>query len=321
VLPLNGHSLVIAKRQIARISQDYLGQHARLYGSLSSKTAYSFGMSDLDFLVIGAQKSGSTSLRAFLGEHEKEIFVLNRELHFWNRDGQYQEGAGLDGYLKNFAGAKPEQIKGEKSPSYLVSQEAPGRIHKHFPKVKIIAILRNPIDRAYSAYWHGRRVGAIESTTTFGESIRNFKVNQGKPYGDLVTSGFYSEQLKRYLNYFPIEQIHVLSFESTLTQANDELHGVLKFLLPHSVIANEESQLAFPKRNVARASRFPKLNEAIFKSKLLSYSTKSKISKKSLVDLKVPEMLEVDRSFLGEIYAGENKALQSLLGKNFGWNI
>jgi hypothetical protein len=278
-------------------------------------------MSDLDFLIIGSQKSGSTSLRAFLGEHEKEIFVLNRELHFWNRDGQYQEGASLDGYLKNFAGAKPEQIKGEKSPSYLVSQEAPGRIHKHFPKVKIIAILRNPIDRAYSAYWHGRRVGAIESTTTFGESIRNFKVNQGKPYGDLVTSGFYSEQLKRYLNYFPIEQIHVLSFESTLTQANDELHGVLKFLLPHSVIANEESQLAFPKRNVARASRFPKLNEAIFKSKLLSYSTKSKISKKSLVDLKVPEMLEVDRSFLGEIYAGENKALESLLGKNFGWNI
>ena len=69
-------------------------------------------MSSLDFLIIGAQKSGSTSLRAFLGEHEKEIFILNRELHFWNRDGQYQDGAGLDGYLKNFAEAKPKQIKG-----------------------------------------------------------------------------------------------------------------------------------------------------------------------------------------------------------------
>jgi hypothetical protein len=98
-------------------------------------------MSELDFLIIGAQKSGSTSLRAFLEGNEKEIFVLNRELHFWNRDGQYKDGAGLEGYLKNFAEAKPEQIKGEKSPSYLVSQEAPGRIHKHFPKVKIIAIL------------------------------------------------------------------------------------------------------------------------------------------------------------------------------------
>jgi hypothetical protein len=278
-------------------------------------------MSELDFLIVGAQKSGSTSLRAFLGEHEKEIFILNRELHFWNRDGQYQDGAGLNEYLKNFADAKPHQIKGEKSPSYLVSKEAPGRIHKHFPEVKIIAILRNPIDRAYSAYWHGRRVGAIETTTTFGEAVRNYKVNQGKPYGDMVTAGFYSDQIARYLNFFPIKQLHVLSFESTLTQANDELHGVLKFLLPNSAIGNEESQLSFPKRNVARASRFPKLNEAIFKSKLLSYSTKSRISKKSLVEMKVPVMLEDDRKFLQDIYAGQNQALQSILGKNFAWDI
>jgi len=278
-------------------------------------------MSELDFLIVGAQKSGSTSLRAFLGEHEKEIFILNRELHFWNRDGQYKDGAGLNEYLKNFADAKPHQIKGEKSPSYLVSKEAPGRIHKHFPEVKIIAILRNPIDRAYSAYWHGRRVGAIETTTTFGEAVRNYKVNQGKPYGDMVTAGFYSDQIAHYLNFFPIKQLHVISFESTLTQANDELHGVLKFLLPNSAIGNEESQLSFPKRNVARASRFPKLNEAIFKSKLLSYSTKSRISKKSLVEMKVPEMLEADRSFLQEIYAGQNQALQSILGKNFAWDI
>jgi hypothetical protein len=278
-------------------------------------------MSELDFLIVGAQKSGSTSLRAFLGEQEKEIFILNRELHFWNRDGQYQDGAGLNEYLKNFADAKPHQIKGEKSPSYLVSKEAPGRIHKHFPEVKIIAILRNPIDRAYSAYWHGRRVGAIETTTTFGEAVRNYKVNQGKPYGDMVTAGFYSDQIARYLNFFPIKQLHVLSFESTLTQANDELHGVLKFLLPNSAIGNEESQLSFPKRNVARASRFPKLNEAIFKSKLLSYSTKSRISKKSLVEMKVPVMLEDDRKFLQDIYAGQNQALQSILGKNFAWDI
>ena len=278
-------------------------------------------MSQLDFLIVGAQKSGSTSLRAFLEEQKKDIFILNRELHFWNRNGQYQDGAGLNAYLENFAEAKPNQVKGEKSPSYLVSKEAPERIHKHFPEVKIIAILRNPIDRAYSAYWHGRRVGAIETSTTFGEAVRNYKVNQGKPYGDLVSAGFYSEQIARYLNFFPLKQLHVISFESTLTQSSDELHEVLKFLLPHSTIANQESQLAFPKRNVARASRFPKLNEAIFKSKLLSYSTKSRISKKSLVDLKVPEMLEDDRKFLQEIYAGENQALQSILGKNFGWKI
>ncbi len=164
-------------------------------------------------------------------------------------------------------------------------------------------------------------MGAIEASTTFGQAVRNYKVNQGKPYGDLVSAGFYSEQIARYLNFFPLKQLHVISFESTLTQSGYELHGVLKFLLPNSAIANQESQLAFPKRNVARASRFPKLNEAIFKSKFLSYSTKSRISKKSLVELKAPEMSEDDRKFLQDIYGGENQALQSILGKNFGWKF
>jgi hypothetical protein len=277
-------------------------------------------MSELDFLIVGAQKSGSTSLRAFLGEQEDEIFILKRERHFWNTDAHYQDGAGLSAYLEKFAEAKPHQIKGEKSPSYLVSKEAPGRIHKHFPGIKIIAILRNPIDRAYSAYWHGRRIGAISARTTFGEAVRKHEVNQGKPFGDVVTPGHYSQQIARYLNFFPLEQLHVLSFESTLSQTNDQLQGVLKFLLPNSTVAYKDSQLDFPKRNVARASRFPKINEAIFKSKLISYSRKSKISKKYLVDLKVPDMLEVDRQYLKDIYAGENEALQSILGKNFGWN-
>ena len=101
---------VTVKLQIARISQDYLGEHARLDRSHNLKTTYSADMSTLDFLIIGAQKSGSTSLRAFLEGHEEEIFALNRELHFWNRDGQYQDGAGLEKYLKNFADAKPHQI-------------------------------------------------------------------------------------------------------------------------------------------------------------------------------------------------------------------
>ena len=278
-------------------------------------------MSELDFLIVGAQKSGSTSLRAFLGEQSEEIFTPDRELHFWNKDSSYQDGAGLANYLENFSRAKPHQIKGEKSPSYLVSKEAPGRIHKHFPEMKIIAILRNPIDRAYSAYWHGRRIGAISAKTTFGEAVRNHEINRGKPFGDIVTPGQYSQQIARYLNFFPLEKLHIISFESTLKQSKDELHGVLKFLLPHSAIANQESQIAFPKRNVARASRFPRLNEAMFNSRFLSYSRKSKISKKSLIDLKVPEMLEADRNFLREFYAGENEALQSTLGKNFGWDI
>lgn len=272
-------------------------------------------MKKLDFLIIGAQKSATTSLRSFLSDGHDGIYMHHTELHFWNRDNQYQDGQGLEAYLQNFSGASSNQIVGEKSPSYLPSEVCPARIANHFPKVKLIAILRNPTERAYSAFWHGKRVGAISQSTSFGETIRNYKENGGTPYGDLITQGFYARHLARYLDHFPSGQLKIMDFKVTKQDTRNQLSGVLDFLLPEGSAL--KVNLNFPKRNVASVSRVPSLSEFIHKNRLLNRHAKSKILKKLSVAFEPPMMLEEDAKFLAEIYALENEKLNLLTGIDF----
>lgn len=278
-------------------------------------------MQRLDFLIIGAQKAGTTSLRAFLSGVPDEIYLLRSEQHFWNREGQYRDGYGVSDYGALFAEAQPHQLVGEKSPNYLTSFDAPARIARHFPKVKLIALLRNPADRAYSAYWHGRRVGAIDVNTSFGDSIRSHEQNHGKPYGDLVTAGLYSKHIDRFAEFFPMEQLLILDFEKVTVSPETELPRSLKFLglSDESIAALDASN--FPKRNTARVSRFPRTSRKIHSTRVLSYSTKSKILRNLLKEGGIPPMKESDREFLSEIYREEAKKIESRTGVNFDWRF
>jgi hypothetical protein len=278
-------------------------------------------VSSLDFLIIGAQKAGTTSLRAFLGSIESHIHMSKTEHHFWNREGQYKDGYGLSSYMQNFSAATSQQLIGEKSPSYLSSYEAPERIAKHFPQVKLIAILRNPAERAYSAYWHGRRVGAIDPSVTFAQSIQSYQENHGKPYGDLVSPGFYSSHLTRYLNFFPKEQLLVLDFDKLLSSPETELSKSLAFLGLDVDAIDKSGNLIFPKRNVARVSRLPKVSNYIHRTKLLTYDQKSKVLKKFLKTGDIPPMDRADREFLEALFADEGQKVQDLTGVTVDWKF
>lgn len=278
-------------------------------------------MQRLDFLIIGAQKSGTTSLRAFLGAIPEKFFILNKEQHFWNKESNYRDGYGIPEYCQEFAAVQEHQLVGEKSPSYLNSFNAPARLARHFPNVKMIALLRNPTDRAYSAYWHGRRVGAIDAATSFADSINNYKKNHGKPYGDLVTPGLYSKHLDRFAEFFPGEQLLILDFEKVTTSPETELPRSLTFLgLSDESIAALDST-NFPKRNTARVSRFPRASRKIHSTRLLSYSTKSRILRNLLKEGGIPPMKDRDREFLSEIYSEEAKKIESRTGVNFEWRF
>ncbi len=278
-------------------------------------------MKKLDFLIIGAQKAGTTSLRAFFGSMEKEILISKTEHHFWNREAQYNDGFGIDNYLKNFSEATAGQLIGEKSPSYLGSYETPARIHRHFPEVKLISILRDPADRAYSAYWHGRRVGAVDPNTSFSQSIRQYRENHGKPYGDLVTPGLYSQHISRYFEFFPKKQMLCLDFQQLLSAPVQELSKAVRFLGLDldGMIANES--LKFPKRNIARVSRFPKISRYVHKNRLLSYQNKSRILKRILKTSDLPPMADQDREFLAAIYLNEATKVEALTGVKFDWKL
>lgn len=277
-------------------------------------------MRSLDFLIIGAQKAGTTSLRAFLESMPNYISVLNKEPHFWNREAHYNDGFGINEYMEKFNQASENLLVGEKSPSYLGSYEAPARIHKHFPDVKLIAVLRNPAERAYSAYWHGRRVGAIDSKVSFSQSIQDHRENHGRPYGDLVTPGFYSKHLTRYHEFFPKSQLLVLDFQQLLSNPTQELTKSISFLGLNLEEITASGSLEFPKRNVAKVSRLPAVSRYIHKSKLLTYNKKSKILKRFLKTGDIPPMEPEDRLFLSQIYKDEDIRVNAITGRNFSWD-
>lgn len=104
----------------------------------------------VDFLVIGAQKSGTTSLFHYLRAHPRIHIPFVKEIGFFSNERKFRKG--VQWYLKHFSDAEPHQIVGEVSPQYMAHPAAPGRIHSLFPDTRLIAVLRNPIDRAHSAY-------------------------------------------------------------------------------------------------------------------------------------------------------------------------
>ena len=270
------------------------------------------------FLIIGAQKAGTSSLRKFMERNPNHFYTPRRELHFWNRDREYREGSGVPEYFRNFEEATPNQMVGEKSPSYLPSTSAAERIALHLPQVKIVAILRDPVDRAHSAYLHGLRIGAIPKSRTFGKAIRDYKNNQGVPYGDVVSQGFYFESLERYFQNFDAEKIHVMSFSQLTQSPNLILPELMKFLTSTEFeYQSEDIDYRMPRVNVARTSRFPRLVHRVRASKKLSVEQKNYISRLTMKEIREVSVLPEDRTYLDEIYSESNSNLQKRLGPNF----
>jgi hypothetical protein len=270
------------------------------------------------FLIIGAQKAGTSSLRKFMERNPNRFYIPRRELHFWNRDREYNDGGGVKEYYKNFENAAPHQLVGEKSPSYLPSNSAAERIALHLPRVKIVAILRNPTDRAHSAYLHGLRIGAIPQSRSFSQAIREYQKYQGVPYGDVVSQGFYFESLEKYFKSFNAEQMHIMSFSRLIHTPDLVLPELMKFLMSTEFdFQSADINYKMPKVNVARTSRFPELVRRVRASKKLSIGQKNYLSGLTFKKLAEAPMLPEDRTLLDEIYAESNFNLQKRLGPDF----
>lgn len=177
-----------------------------------------------NFCIAGAPKSGTTSLYRYLGQHpriymspikEPNFFAaeiredncdgeVRRNLARQNRDKRFGEiVADWEDYLRLFANAGQESAMGEASVSYLWSPTAPVRISEKIPDAKIVVMLRNPADRAFSQYLHGVGIGAIR--WSFREHIgRNLRRRSAVLSVDypFLEFGLYGEQLIRYRHRF-----------------------------------------------------------------------------------------------------------------------
>ena len=184
----------------------------------------------VDFICIGPERSGTTWLYQCLKEHPeicvsepKEVNFFNSSQSFWRKDliGQTNYTKGLEWYKQHFNHCLNKKIIGEFTPIYLHSPEVPERIHKHFPDVKLIAILRNPIERLYSHYRYTELKGFYQ-LPTFKEVIDKEK--------SFVEESSYFKHLQNYLKYFPREKTLITIYEDIEKDQEAFIRKVLKFL-------------------------------------------------------------------------------------------
>ena len=185
------------------------------------------------FLIIGAQKAGTSSLFNYLGQHPDITLPSKKELHFF--DLRYDKG--IEWYESLFPeGINYEnQITGEASPYYLFHPLVPEYVRYHYPGIKLIILLRDPVDRAYSHFQMERKRGT-EPLASFVHAVeleveRIYEEEQKIPRGEIQSGtrfrnwsymkrGLYGQQLQRWLGFFPREQFLIIRsedfFSSTL---------------------------------------------------------------------------------------------------------
>ncbi|QDS97527.1 sulfotransferase family protein [Adhaeretor mobilis] len=181
------------------------------------------------FVVIGAQKAGSTFLLECLEEHP-EIFMPPYEVAFF--DGELYDPANLGKFERHFQSAQPGQLIGMKRPNLLGLADCPERLHRHFPDAKLIAILRHPIDRAVSAYFHYMKTGflPIVPVETGLAKILAGEYDQYPRAAEVLTFGLYAKHLAAYDQCFQPEQMQVILLDEVKRDAQGVLSRLYEFL-------------------------------------------------------------------------------------------
>ena len=236
-----------------------------------------------DFIIIGTQRGGTTSLYRYLSEHPQIGSAYRKEVHFFDR----YYGKGMDWYLAHFPLRGEFPIVGEASPYYLFHPDVPGRIEAAVPAARFIVLLRNPVDRAYSQYHHKLKRGLetlpfAEALDQEAERLSASDDPVGLPWRhhSYVARGLYVDQIRRWLERFPRERLLIIKSEEF-------------FARPEAVLHQTQAFLGLEPRN---PSDFKAYHMADY-----------------------PEMEPATRRRLADHFAPYNRQLYDLLGRDFGW--
>jgi len=247
------------------------------------------------FLIIGTQRAGTTSLYQYLIQHQEILPSKIKETHFFSNNFH----KGLSWYESQFSFPQDSpvnhqnSITGEATPYYIFHPLSPKRIAKIIPDVKIIILLRNPVDRAYSHYNHIVKLGhenlsfedaiKIESERLEGEEKKilegNYSFNH--QHFSYISRSRYVDQLRVWLKLFPKNHIMIIKSEEFFDKPENILSKVFSFL--------KLSNMNFKK--------FEKFNEGEYKP--IDSTTKEKLI---------------------NYFKPYNEQLYNLLGKNFHWD-
>lgn len=272
-----------------------------------------------DFIIIGAQRGGTTSLYNYLAEHPGIGAASIKEVHFFDSP-HFQQGlawyrAHFPTVAEKFYAERLQKVKfitGEASPYYLFYPHAPARIARTLPGVKLIVMLRNPVDRAYSHYYH-ERAGGAEQISSFEEAIDceeerlagvAEKMREDERYYSFnhrhfsyLARGMYVDQLRSWMSLFSREQMLIIKSEDFYKDPAAIFKQCLAFL-------GLESLPPMGGNEISQGDRKGRPYNTIFKR----YN-----------ETKPPRMSTTTRERLIEFFRPHNARLYEFLGRDFGW--
>ena len=303
------------------------------------------------FLIVGAVKAGTTSLHEYLQMHPEVYMSPIKETNFFsdadmlfqdfNVDYKQDVSINVDKYLegpmdkkvhiahvrtwdqyqKLFRDVKNEKAIGEVSNSYLFLPSAPTAIKNKLPDVKIIMILRNPVERLYSQFLMNLKLGKIKEKDLLKE-IEADQQKQKKGWGVshlYLEIGNYFDQVKRYYDLFRREQIKVILYDDFKKDAKGTLKDLFQFLG-----VDPEFEIDMSKRyNEAGMPRFGKLNYWLTQigvygivKRIFSSGLKNKIKGLIYSQENIPAITETEKNHLKAYYHDDTAKLATLLNRD-----
>jgi len=214
------------------------------------------------FLIIGAQKCGTTALHSYLSLHPQIAGSTPKELHFFNSEHNYKKGTSY--YDSLFSNLDENKIKFEASPSYLVNPLAAPRIYRYNPNIRLIVLLRNPIERAFSAWnMYKKRfqinrnwfrddwLAHVEPNKSYAKrsdaSLFDFNLylteelsfcrssNEVSLEAPVIMHGYYYRQIRAYLDLFQRDQIFFCTNTKLKNQTAKVLYEITTFVGAESI--------------------------------------------------------------------------------------
>jgi hypothetical protein len=219
-----------------------------------------------DAVIIGSQKSGTSSLHNYLIQHPGIIAPQRKEVHYF--DLNYERGEPW--YRAHFGRLDEPGLNIDSSPYYLFHPRVPQRMCALLPRARLIVVLRDPVRRAYSHYWHerdkGREALSFEEAIAAepsridepGRKLASGEIERSREhrFHSYLARGRYAEQLERWFERYPREQVHVVLFETLVERPLETLNSTLGHLdLPAVRSAELEARNTrkYPPMNAATA--------------------------------------------------------------------
>jgi len=263
-----------------------------------------------NFIIIGAMRSGTTSLARYLGAHPQVFMVAQKEIHFY--DVNFERG--LSWYTGQFARAGGKRAVGEATAAYMYNEEAIARMAQTVPQARLIVVLRNPVDRAYSHYWLNRARGHepldfAAAIAVEPERLANPKLEFGRR-GVYLEGSRYLKHLLRVCRYYPRSALHVVIFEDLRDEPRAVFAAVCRFL------GVEES---FLPPNLGRPiNRFVAFRSLGLRNlgRRLPRPLRRVVDRLNVREASYPPLDSALRRALREQFAGENAALAGWLSRD-----